>query len=136
MGCKISLKMLQVSFFPNELTPGLEEVGLGLVLVCTTRVHPFCKGENCVFSWLPKFVNFIMCKISFVQKWEGLHSLALWVAVCRVGKGFRFLTLWLAMFSEEWKNGFYETWWVQKNEVPKMATCRIAMFNEEWKNGF
>jgi len=42
--------MLQVSFFPNELTPGLEEVGLGLVLVCTTKVHPFCKGENCVFS--------------------------------------------------------------------------------------
>jgi len=26
--------MLQVSFFLNELTLGLEEVGLGLVLVC------------------------------------------------------------------------------------------------------
>jgi len=47
-----------------------------------------------------------MCKISFVQKWEGLHSLALWVAVCIVGKGLRFLTLWFAMFSEEWKMGF------------------------------
>jgi len=25
---------------------------------------------------------------------------------------------------------------VRKNEVPKMATSRMAMFNEEWKNGF
>jgi len=29
------------------------------------------------------------------------------------------------MFNEEWKNGFYETWWVRKNEVLKMVTSKI-----------
>jgi len=48
LSCKINFKLLQASLSPNELTPGLEEVGWGLVLVCTVGVQPFCKWENCV----------------------------------------------------------------------------------------
>jgi len=47
-GYKINLKLLHGSLSPNELTTGLQEVGRGLVLVCTVGVQPFSKWKNCV----------------------------------------------------------------------------------------
>jgi len=48
LGLQDKFKMLQASLSPNEVTPGLEEVGWGLVLVCTVGVQPFSNWENCV----------------------------------------------------------------------------------------
>jgi len=67
--------MLQTSFSLNELTHGLEEVGWSLVLVCTTGVRLFSKGENCAFSCTSK-----ICQFYFVQKLlRGLHLNCFWV---------------------------------------------------------
>jgi len=68
--------MLQASFSPNELTPNFEEMGWGLVFVCTARVHPFSKRENCVFSCTSRIFQFY-----FVQKLLcRLHLNCSWVA--------------------------------------------------------
>jgi len=52
-----------------------------------------------------------ICQLYYVQnlfrsKMGGASFTSFMVAVCIGGKGLRFLTLWLAMYSEEWKNGF------------------------------
>jgi len=66
LGCKINLKLLQASLFPNELTPGLEEVGWGLVLVCTVGSNLLVSGKIVCCYVVPKFANYNLCKSSLV----------------------------------------------------------------------
>jgi len=50
--------MTHGSFSQNEVQPGLVEVRWVMVLLCTTWVHPFGKGENCVFSCTSQMYQF------------------------------------------------------------------------------
>jgi len=41
-------------------------------------------------------------------------------------KGASFSYLMVCNVQRRMENGFYETWWVRKNEVPKMVTSKIS----------
>ena len=69
LGCKLNLRMSQEMFSPNTHIFHLEELGCGVLLVCTGRV-PINMEGNCVSS-----STFQICYFIFLQ--EVVHGLPL-----------------------------------------------------------
>jgi len=57
---------METTFSENEFQPRLVEVRWVVVLLRIVGVHPFSKWENVFSHAFPIFVNFILCKKSFV----------------------------------------------------------------------